>query len=262
MYLTDRAGHLAVSTLSLHLAAIDHHHLKHGFDRPRAAELRKVWAGIRREHGRPPRKKRALVIGDLQKVVKRLPDTIQGVRDKAVLLVCFAAALRRSELVALHLDDGKSVSAPQRLQFVRDGMVIRLDKSKTDQLGEGQVIAIPHGKTKLCAVAALQAWLKAAAITAGPLFRPIDRHGHVGREALSDRAVADIVKRACRRAGFDEALFSGHSMRAGFVTTAAAANVNAETIMRQTRHKKLDTLRGYIREGELFTRNAASKVGL
>ena len=121
---------------------------------------------------------------------------------------------------------------------------------------------MPRGKTALCPVTALRAWLAVSKIDDGPIFRRIDRHGRIGNEALSDRAVADIVKRAVLRAGFDPLHFAGHSLRAGFVTSAAAAGVTTELIMRQTRHTKAETVAGYVREAELFTRNAASKVGL
>ena len=109
---------------------------------------------------------------------------------------------------------------------------------------------------------ALEAWLTASGITAGPLFRAVDRHGHVGPARLSDRAVALVVKRAARAAGLDPARFSGHSLRAGLATSAAAAGVEERVIAQQTGHRSLVVLRRYIRSGELFRQNAAAAVGL
>lgn len=261
-YLTDRAPTTAVATLGRHLAAIAAAHRKADLPVPAGAKLDEIWAGIRRTHGRPPRQKRALVTKDLQGLVKRLPASTAGVRDKALLLICYAGAFRRSELAALVLDDGKSGYAPLRLRLVAGGAEIRLDRSKTDQTGEGRVVAIPRGKTRLCPIAALEAWLDLAGICNGPIFRSVDRHGRIGASAINDRTVALVVKRACARAKLDPALFAGHSLRAGFVTEAAAAGVQTELIMRQTGHRKAETVQTYIREAELFKRNAASSVGL
>jgi integrase len=97
---------------------------------------------------------------------------------------------------------------------------------------------------------------------AGPLFRAIDRHGNIAQQPLSGRAIAQIIKRRAALAGYNPDLYSGHSLRAGFATTAAAAGVNETVIARQTRHRSLTVLRNYIREGNLFRLNAATSVGL
>lgn len=262
LYLTELAPTRSVSTLTVILAAIGDAHGAAGLPRPTSARLADVWAGIRRKHGRPPAQKSALVTADLRKVVARLPPTIAGARDKALLLVCFAGALRRSELVALELADNARRDVLCRCSFVPGGLHIRLGRSKTDQEGRGQLVAIPRGKTRLCPVVALRAWLDVAKISSGPIFREVDRHGRVGSAALSGHAVAGIVKRAALRAGLDPMQFSGHSLRAGFVTSAAQAGVTTELIMRQTRHQKAETVAMYVREAEFFTRNAAAKVGL
>lgn len=262
-YLTDHAGRLAIATLSRQLAAIRTRHRLAGHPPPASAELERVWRGIRREHGRPSNAKRALVIADLRKICARLPATLAGARDRALLLVCFAGALRRSELVALVIDDGRSAApGAARLRLVAAGAEIRLGRSKTDQEGEGQFVAIPRGRTKLCPITALTAWLQAAGISSGAVFRSVDRHGRVGRVALSDRAVAVIVKRAAESVGLDPAVFGAHSLRAGLATTAGAAGVDLQLVMRQLRHTKAETTMRYIREGEVFRHNAAGKVGL
>lgn len=257
LYLTELAPAKTVATLGRHLAAIRAAHKLSGEPDPGGPELARIWAGIRRTHGRPPAKKRALVTDDLKRIVKKLRGP-GATRDKALLLVGFAAALRRSELVALNLD----ANAPARLSFVCGGLEVRLAKSKTDQEGRGQVVAIPHGKTALCPVKALEEWLRSADIRAGPVFRAVDRHGRVGKAAIGEKAAASIVKKAAARAGFAPAVFGAHSLRAGFVTEAARAGVAIELIMRQTRHTRSETVVGYIREVDLFKRNAAAKVGL
>ena len=263
VYLADRAQRGArKATLAKIIAAIGDAHRRADAAPPASARLTEIWSGIRRADHREPRQAAALATADLRRVVARLPQTTAGARDRAFLLVGFAAALRGSEIVALQLADGAGESAANRCGFVAGGLRIRLGATKTDQEGVGAVIAIPRGKTKLCPVTALRAWLDLSQISGGPIFRPVDRHGRIGQTALSGRAVADIVKRAVSRAGLDPLRFSGHSLRAGFVTSAAIAGVTTELIMRQTRHKKAETVAMYVREAELFSRNAASKVGL
>jgi site-specific recombinase XerD len=261
-WLTDRAPVTAIATLARHLAAIRDRHQAEGYAAPAGPYLDEVWSGIRHKHARPARQKRALTLADLRKVCAKLPAGPSGVRDKALLLLGFAAALRRSELVALEIEGGAKNSALCRCTFVAGGLHIRLGRSKTDQEGAGHTIAVPRGKTRLDPVAALSAWLDLSKIADGPIFREVDRHGRVGPARLSDRAVADIVKRAVVRAGLDPLLFSGHSLRAGFVTEAAQRGVATELIMRQTRHRKAETVAVYVREADLFRRNAAAQVGL
>ena len=261
-YITAIAPTKSVATLNGILAAIGSAHRRSNFPPPASATLTEIWAGIRREEAAPQRQVRALVTADLRKVITKLPDTAAGARDKAMLLVGFAAALRRSELVALELETGARIFSSGCIGFVAGGLKISLLRSKTDQEGRGQIIAIPRGKTKLCPVTAMRDWTQLAGIKSGPIFREVDRHGRIGNVAISDRAAADVIKRAVSRAGFDPALFSGHSLRAGFVTEAAKNGVPIELIMRQTRHTKAETVQRYIREADAFSRNAASKVGL
>lgn len=259
LYLTARAPELAVSTLARRLAAIRRAHRAAAKPLPESEALRAIWAGIQHKHGRPPDKKQALVTEDLRAVVRKCPDTLAGVRDRALLLVGFAAALRRSELAAIGIG---SNSTQVRVFFVRGGLELHITRSKADQLGEGAVVGIPFGKTKLCPVAALKAWLAASQICDGPVFRSIDRHGRLGATAITPAAVAGIVKRACERAGLDPDVFGGHSLRSGLITSAAANDVAPDVIMRQSRHAKFETMAGYIRDADRFKRNAAGRVGL
>ncbi len=253
--LTARAATLKTSTLGRRLTAISQAHRAKG--RPldmRHPAIRETWAGIRRSKGTMQRGKAPAVTADLKAMVAELPDTLRGVRDRALLLVGFSGAFRRSELVAVDVDD---------CEFTRDGLVITLRRSKTDQDGAGRKVGLPYGSNPAtCPIRSLQAWLEVAGIEDGPVFRSIRKGGRVQDARLSDRSVALIVKRAATASGLDPAIYAGHSLRAGLVTSAAAAGVPERAIMAQTGHKSLVTLRRYIRDGSLFRENAAAGVGL
>jgi site-specific recombinase XerD len=261
-YLMARAETHAVSTLERRMAAISTKHRMADLPPPASRDLRAIWAGIRRTHGRPPRQKRAIITEDLRRILAKLPTTTIGVRDRALILLAFAAALRRNEAAALNLAAG----APGRLRgiwlsFVPGGMQILIDHSKADQEGEGAVVAVPYGRS-LCPVQAMQAWLELAQISTGPVFRPVDKHGRIAARAMSDKAIADVVKRAAARAKIDPRTVGGHSLRAGLVTQAIINGVAVTNIMKQTRHAKVDTLNGYARTAGNMKTSAAGKVGL
>lgn len=262
LYLTDRAGLVAVATLARRMAAIRAAHRQAGEAVPASFALEQVWSGIRRAHGRPARPKRAMLLADVRLAVQAAPDTLAGLRDRAMILVGFAGALRRSELVAIELEGEDA--GPVRVRFVAGGAEILIDRSKADQLGEGAVVGIPYGvNSETCPVLALRAWLEAAAITAGPVFRAIDRWGHVRPAGLTPNVVARIVKDGAARIGLDPAAFAGHSLRSGLATSAAlSGKADALTIQRHLRHAKGDTTARYIRDGERFRMNAASMAGL
>ena len=172
---------------------------------------------------------------------------LKGLRDRALLLIGFAGALRRSELVALNIED---------IEEAPDGMKITIHRSKTDQEGAGQTIAIPFGKIS-CPVAALKEWITAAGIGSGALFRSVNRHGKVG-ERLTDQSVSDIVKEHAKRLRLDPKQFAGHSLRAGFLTSAASRGASIFKMMDVSHHRSVDTLRGYVRDAELFKDHAGA----
>ncbi|MCY0900222.1 MAG: site-specific integrase, partial [Firmicutes bacterium] len=245
-----------VSTLQRRLSAINGAHEAKGFPRfsVRDEPLKSVWAGIRRVHGVAQQGKAPAVTADIQAMVAKIPDSLGGLRDRALLLLGFAGAFRRSELVGLRRED---------VQFTGDGLTIWVRHSKTDQEGRGRKVGIPYGSHRpTCPVRSVQAWLAASGITEGPLFRSVNRHGQLQSAALSDKAVALIVKRWAEAAGLDPAQYAGHSLRAGLATSAAQAGVPERVIMAQTGHKSTDMVRKYIREGSLFRENAAAEVGL
>lgn len=255
VYLAELADAVRVSTLTRRVSAISQAHQLAGFPSPTSeAIVRATMAGIRRAKGTAQHGKKPVLTEDLRRIIDRLPNSIQGVRDRALLLVGFAGAFRRSELVRLNFAD---------VEFGREGLVVTVRRSKTDQEGQGRRVGIPYGShPETCPVRAAQDWVEVLGTSAGPLFRRIDRHGHIGTAPLSDKAVSLIVKRCARAAGIDASDFAGHSLRAGLATAAAAAGVSERSIMAQTGHRSLATVRKYIREGSLFLENAAAKVGL
>jgi site-specific recombinase XerD len=255
LYVAELADTLRVGTLTRRLSAISQAHQLAGFDSPtHDARVRTVLAGVRRVKGTAQQGKRPVTTEDLRRILERLPDTLQGRRDRALLLMGFAGAFRRSELVGIDIAD---------LEFHRDGLVVTVRRSKTDPEGQGRKVGLPYGShPETCPVRAAREWLECLDETRGPVFRPVDRHGHIGAGRLSDKAVALIVKRAAGTVGLPVAELAGHSLRAGLATAAAAAGVSERAIMAQTGHRSLTTVRKYIREGSLFLENAAAKVGL
>ena len=206
-----------------------------------------VMSGIRREHGTAPlRKAKPLELDPLGRLLEPIDTaTLAGRRDRALLLLGFAAALRRSELVRLDVED-LDVD-PAR------GLLVTIRKSKSDQERAGATVAVPYARARnRCAVRALEAWLHAAGIHHGPVFRQMRRGDTVTDRRLSDQSVALIVKRRARTAGLPPALLSGHSLRAGYATAAAATGVEERKIANVTRHKNLPVLRGYIRAATAF----------
>lgn len=255
-YIAAHADSHRVSTLQRRLAAISSAHRAAGYApiSTREEPLHSVWSGIRRAHGTAQQGKAPAIVDDIRAMVSVLPDTIIGIRDRALLLVGFAGAFRRSELVGLDVED---------VEFRREGLVIHLRRSKTDQEGQGREVGIPYGSNPAtCPVRALEAWLEASGITTGPLFRPITRYGVVQASRLSDKAVALVIKRCAERAGLDPSRYAGHSLRAGLATSAAMAGASERAIMQQTGHRSVTMVRRYIRQGSLFQENAAARVGL
>jgi integrase len=175
--------------------------------------------GIRRSYGEPPQGKAPAVTDIVRAMVEALPATTKGVRDRALLLIGFTGAFRRSELVGLDVSD---------VQFAAEGLVITLRRSNTDQDGEGLIKGIPFGSAPAtCPVRALRAWLDKTKIVDGALFRPLSPQGRVKLQRLRDYEVAKIVKASARRAGLDPRDFSGHSLRVGLATAAARRRARA-----------------------------------
>jgi site-specific recombinase XerD len=254
-YLADRSQDLKTSTLQRRLATISEAHRAAGVESPtKHTQVRDVWAGICREKGMAQGHAKPTLTKHIREMVEHLPDSLLGVRDRALILLGYAGAMRRSELVGLDVTD---------LAIAEEGLVVLIRKSKTDQVGVGRKIGIPFGEhPETCPVRAVQAWIEEGDIDEGPLFRAVNKHGDVSDKRLSDQVVADVVKRSLRAAGKSAKKYAAHSLRAGLITQAAIAGVSERAIQDQSGHKSLAVMRRYIRDGSLFRENAAAKVGL
>jgi integrase len=252
-YLIDNSERLNVRTLSLHLTAISKWHTYQGFSDPTNDRVvRKTLDGMKRIHGKPKRKAKALTLENILSMLTYLEqqdDDLKNKRDIALILICYFGAFRRSELVALKTE---------YLQWEAEGVVFTMPRSKTDQTGEGMTRVIPYGSGDICAVRALRCWLNTANITSGPLFRSINRWGKLGGKPLRPATVNDIVKSLGKDCGFDFVPeLSSHSFRRGLSTSAARENLSFEQIKKQGGWKSDTTVRGYIDEGRQFKDNVA-----
>ena len=294
LYIASRAGAgpdddrgrptapLKVATLSRRLAAISQAHKLAGLESPalRSREpLHSVWAGVVRSLGVARRKVAPALAADVVAMAAVCDGAVglaasagedaapgaalRARRDKALLLLGFAAALRRSELAAVRLE---------HVSYTPEGLRLLIPKSKSDQKGAGQAVGVAYGdRPATCPVRAFRSYVSAAGAAladqgrpglSGPVFRKVDRWGRLGAGALSGRAVAEVVKKTASAAGLDPALYAGHSLRAGFATTAARAGKPDRAIQKQTRHKSAAMLAEYVREGRLFDDNASEGIGL
>jgi site-specific recombinase XerD len=235
------------STIARKLAAIAYAHKLKGLDKPTASEaVHAVLRGIRRRVGVAAVQKAPATARAIAAMLEHIPDTLIGRRDRAILLIGFAAALRRSELAALNVAD---------IEQHTDGLLLRIRRSKTDQEGAGAQIPIPRGR-RLKPVEALEAWLVAAQITGGPVFVSVGKGDRISGRRLSGNAIGEIVKRYAAAAGFDAREFAGHSLRAGFVTSALEDGADLFKVMDVTRHRRVETLKGYDRRAKTFRNHA------
>jgi integrase len=256
LYVTARAeAGRKPATITLDVAGVCAAHRTAGRASPSESEVvRAVLQGIRRQMGAAQRRVTPLTPEQLRAIVEAFPAGLLGVRDRALLVIGFAGAFRRSELVALDIED---------VAVTPDGIEIQIRRSKTDQTGEGRRIGLPFGANRhTCPVRSFQDWLQTSGITTGPLWRPISRHGTMQAERLADRAVALIVKRSLTLIGLDATTYAGHSLRAGLITAAARAGKAEHIIAKQSGHRSVAVLRRYIRDADLFTQNAAGGIGL
>jgi site-specific recombinase XerD len=270
-FLATEAGNAKASTIERRLAAIRYAHKLAGLKSPTDDErVRAIARGIRRTLGTAAAKKAPITDDALRTILTTLTvkanalttyrgsiankqrktsltrpnGTMADLRDRALLLLGFAGAFRRSELVALNVAD---------LVETRQGLRVAIRRSKNTH--DVATIAIPHGR-RTCPVSALNAWLAAAAITKGAIFRRISKAGRVLPDRLTAQSVALIVKARARRAGLDPEQFSAHSLRAGFLTAAARRGASLFKMMDVSRHRSFSTLKGYVRDGELFADHA------
>jgi site-specific recombinase XerD len=254
-YIAECAGHLKPGSIQRKLNAIAEAHKAMGAESPtHHAMVTNTMKGIRRTKGAAPVQKAAALTDDIRAMVDQTDAGLIGVRDSALILLGFAGAFRRSELVGLATAD---------CTFSKDGLTVTLRRSKTDQEGQGRRVGIPYGSNPAtCPVRTVQEWLEQSGVNGGPLFRSINRHGQVQAGRLSGIDVARVVKKLAERAGLDAAKYAGHSLRAGHATTAAIGGASERSIMNQTGHRSVQMVRRYIRDGSLFRENSAAKLGL
>jgi len=212
--------------------------------------------GIKRRKGVNQKGKKPILINDLKHIIdvinKETGPDIKKLRNKALLLVGFSGGFRRNELVSLDYED---------IEFVFEGIKIKLKKSKTDQFGEGFTKGIPHFENSLyCPVKSLKAWINLSKIKKGPIFTRFSKGSKITSIRLSDQSVALIIKDYLLKAGIDNQNYSGHSLRSGFATSAAEAGAEERSIMAITGHKSTEMVRRYIKEANLFKNNALNKI--
>ena len=253
---SGRTTPLSMGTVFLYSSAVAKRFTEVGRTSPtHHPTVRATVRGLSRLKGTAPRRVKALREGHVRAMIAQCPDSVIGTRDAALLALGFAAALRRSELCALRVDD-LTIIPPGREQH-SSRMLLLIRRSKTDQNGKGQTIAVPEGKS-IKPIDCVQAWLSAARITRGPLFRTMKRGGAVQERPLHHSDVPRLIKRYGALIGLDPRELSGHSLRAGFVTSAAAHHARLDKIMAVTRHTDPATVMNYIRDADAFCDHAGN----
>lgn len=254
-YITRKAKQLNPRTLSLHITGLSHWHRYQGLPDPtQSPMIRKLLTGVQREHGQPKRQAKALLPEHIAQMIHfcQQQATLKALRDSALIQLAYFGAFRRSELVALRVQD---------IQFDPQGVLILIPRSKTDQTGEGKIKAIPFGDKPICPVTALQAWLEAAEVTEGLVFRAITRWGILKTKGLHADSISTILKSLARSCEFPfvDAL-SSHSLRRGFATSAARIGADIDGIKRQGGWLHDQTVRDYVEAGQVFDNNAADQL--
>jgi integrase len=267
LFLTERARSLSPSTLKQRLAAIQHVHDQRDEKSPtRSKAVRNVMRGIRRDLGHAPRQAKPLLTADVKAMVDALPigpsaagtgkgpKRLRGLRDRALILIGFAGALRRSELAALQREDVEERS---------DGLLVTIPESKTDQEGEGQQVAIRRVGGDYCPAGALKTWTEAAGIEEGALFRGVRQSGELRPGAVTGKTVGTVVRGAAEAVGLpDTERITGHSLRAGHITQASKAGVPDGLIQAHSRHKSDRAFREYVRPQKLLEDTSSAHLGL
>ena len=261
----ERGRGLSVTTVELRRAAIRYLHFIAGCSVPTAeAQVAETVSGMRRhaaDQGELPAKKLAATADLLRDILRVIPDDLAGLRDRALLLLGFAGALRRAELAAVEI---------KHLETRERGLRLTLPRSKGERTGRVVTVAIPYGRTELCPVRAIRRWQEAAGIVDGALFRriwlPPSAGGgplpspRVGTDAIDPGTVGRIVKKRAAAAGFDGKLFGGHSLKRGALTTGMDQGVHPTRLKQLGRHKSYAVLDEYLQFGDPFEGHPLSKV--
>jgi integrase len=259
LYITDQARRgRKPSTIDRKVAAIATEFHANGFRETPASTfvVKEVLRGVKRTHGTAPDRKDPLLVEDLERIVAACPGRLIGLRDTALTLFGFAIGGRRATIAAVQVRD---------LELTSQGLLVTIRRGKEDQEQQGRQVPVAFGRRpETCPIRALGAWLRAAGIVDGPLFRAVDRHGNVSARPLEPGSIARILKKAARRSGMGEeevAKIGGHSLRAGMATTAAIHGAEEREIAQVTGHRSRE-VRRYIRDANLFRASAAGRLGL
>ena len=257
-YLATLSATHTTSTLAQRLAALSRAHRLAGVAWASAhPAIRNTLRGIQRKHGRPAKQAAALMTEELTRLVATCDASLAGQRDRALLLLGYAGALRRSELVAVERE---------HVQMTHEGLRLLIPRAKGDQTGKGVSIGLPRAASpERCPVRALEIWLEASGCRYGPVFRGIDNRGVISNRGLHPDAVRKILAKRAALAGVVVASgerLSPHGLRAGFITQAYVNGARDEQIMDHTRQKDLRTMRGYVRRAKLVSDSPAKLLGL
>ena len=246
-----------ISTLKRRLVSIGVIHKLKGYylDTKHPSIIENIM-GIKRRKGSIQIGKKPLLINILKQIINVIDreknDEIKIIRDRSIILVGFSGGFRRNEIVSLDYED---------LDFLEEGLKIRLKRSKTDQFGEGSVKGLPYfDNSEYCPVVSIRNWIKISKINSGPLFRRFIKGSKLSDNRLSDQTVALLLKNYLKIAGIESSNYSGHSLRSGFATSAAESGAEERSIMAMTGHKSTEMVRRYIKEANLFKNNALNKL--
>ncbi|MCK5725219.1 MAG: tyrosine-type recombinase/integrase [Thiotrichaceae bacterium] len=253
-FLVDRK--LKINTIRRRFAAIRYYHHNAGLDSPTEAVIcKKMMRAVTRQLGSQVNQKKAMYIDDLKKIIDSIDDSsLTGKRDKAMLLLGFSGGFRRSEVVSLDRD---------QLHFIEEHLRVYLKRSKTDQAGKGLDKPIfGHPDSPYCAVKAIKDWLEASGIESGPVFRRIRRGQQINlneNKALSAVTYSSRIKHYCATIGLDASEYSGHSLRSGFVTSAAIQGKDVLQIADITK-QDIRTVQHYMRKAKMFEHHAGEDL--
>ncbi|MDC0359734.1 tyrosine-type recombinase/integrase [Candidatus Pelagibacter ubique] len=248
---------IKMSTLKRRLVSIGFiHKLKGQYLDTKHPSIIENIMGIKRRKGSIQKGKKPLLINNLKQIINVIDNQknkeIKKIRDRTIILIGFSGGFRRNEIVSLDYED---------LDFVEEGLKIRLKRSKTDQFGEGTVKGLPYfDNSEYCPVVSIRKWIEISKINSGPLFRRFTKGSKLSDNRLSDQTVALLIKDYLKIAGIESRNYSGHSLRSGFATSAAESGAEERSIMAMTGHKSTEMVRRYIKEANLFKNNALNKI--
>lgn len=237
-----------VTTVANRISGVAYEHKKAGYPSPNGPAVRAVLTGARRLRHETFNQKRPLTLNELWRM-SRVCDTTTaiGLRDRAIIVLGFAGAFRRSELAALDMAD---------IEFVPKGLLVHLRQSKTDQVGRGRDVGIFRGENPdTCPVRTVRAWLQCRGMEPGPLFLAIGHRTGMTRKRMRPHGIVEAIKRAVERIGLDAHVYAGHSLRSGYCTAAAENGASEMAIMQRTGHKSVEMVHRYVRPVSAFAIN-------